>query len=81
MHVRKATAFTAEVRRGECQSKVWLKRFPQYDKPLGAPLGPATRAGWVYTRRFEHLDVRVDLERKQATLEWQASEAAAEKAR
>jgi hypothetical protein len=73
--------YSAEVRRGECDSKVWLKRFPPYDKPLGAPLGPATRAGKVYTRRFEHLDVRVDLERKQATLEWRTPEVAAEKAR
>jgi len=73
--------YSAEVRRGECQSKVWLKRFPQYDKPLGAPLGPATREGFVYTRRFEHLDVMVDLERKQATLEWRTPDAAAERAR
>ena len=67
------------MRRGECQSKVWLKRFPQYDKPLGAPLGPATREGFVYKRRFEHVDVMVDLERKHATLEWRTSDAAAER--
>lgn len=71
--------YSAEVRRGECQSKVWLKRFPQYDKPLGAPLGPATREGFVYKRRFEHVDVMVDLERKQATLEWRTPDAATER--
>ena len=71
--------YSAEVRRGECQSKVWLKRFSQYDKPLGAPLGPATREGFVYKRRFEHLDVMVDLERKQATLEWRTPDAATER--
>ena len=62
--------YSAELRRGECLSKVWLKRFPQYDKPLGAPLGPATRNGLVYTRRFKHVDVSVDLEKKQARLDW-----------
>lgn len=70
--------YSADLRRGECQSKVWLKRFPQYDKPLGAPLGPATREGFVYKRRFEHVDVMVDLERKQATLEWRTPDVAAE---
>lgn len=62
--------YAADLRRGECQSKVWLKRFPQYDKPLGPPLGPATRDGFVYARRFKHVDVWVDLEKKQARLDW-----------
>lgn len=39
-------------------------------RPLGAPLEPATRDGLVFTRRFEHVDVMVDLENKQAKLEW-----------
>jgi hypothetical protein len=68
--------YSADLRRGECESKVWLKRFPQYDKPLGAPLGPAIRDGLVYTRRFEHVDVMVDLEKKQATLDWRIPDAA-----
>ena len=62
--------YSAELHRGECQSKVWLKRFPQYDKPLGPPLGPATRNGFVYSRRFKHVNVLVDLEKKQARLDW-----------
>lgn len=62
--------YSADLHRGECRSKVWLRRFSQYDKPLGAPLGPASQEGFVYKRRFEHLDLLVDLERKQATLEW-----------
>ncbi len=69
--------YSADVRRGECQSKVWLQRFPHYDKPLGLPLGPATREGFVYTRRFEHVDVMVDLENKQAKLEWKSPDEAA----
>lgn len=68
--------YSADLRRGECESKVWLKRFPQYDKPLGAPLGPAIRDGLVYTRRFEHVDVMVDLKKKQATLDWRIPDAA-----
>ena len=62
--------YSADLHRGECQSKVWLKRFPQYDKPLGPPLGPATRNGFVYSRRFKHVNVLVDLEKKQARLDW-----------
>lgn len=73
--------YSADLRRGECESKVWLKRFPQYDRPLGAPRGPATRDGLVYMRRFEHVDVMVDLAKKQATLQWRPPGGAAERAR
>lgn len=62
--------YSANHVRGSCQSQVWLKRFPQYDRPLGQPLGPAKQDGFVYTRRFEHLDVTVDVERRRATLTW-----------
>lgn len=62
--------YSANRIRGTCQSKIWLKRFPQYDRPLGQPLGPAEQKGFVYTRQFEHLDVTVDVERRQATLAW-----------
>ena len=62
--------YSANHVRGSCQSQVWLKRFPQYDRPLGRPLGPAEQDGFVYTRRFEHLDVTVDVERRRATLTW-----------
>jgi hypothetical protein len=37
--------------------------FPQLQKPLGAPLGPATRVagpGWRYQRLFEHAVVNAD---------------------
>jgi len=73
--------YSADLHRGECQSKVWLKRFPQYDKPLGAPLGPATREGFVYKRRFEHVDVMVDLEQKRAALEWRTPDEVADSPR
>jgi len=44
--------------------------YPEYHKPLGRPLGPPARDGFVYTRRFEHLDVRVDIRNKTARLQW-----------
>jgi hypothetical protein len=30
-----------------------LAWYPEYDKPLGPPRGPARRDGWIYTRQFE----------------------------
>ena len=35
-----------------CQSGLWLKLLPEYKKPLGAPKGPATRDGYIYTRNL-----------------------------
>ena len=55
---------------GTCHSKVWLKSFPEYRKPLGKPLGPATKKGYVYTREFKHLSVSVDLQSQKAKLVW-----------
>ena len=52
------------------RSKTWLTRFPEYDRPLGPPKGPARRDGYVYTRQFEHLDVWVDIEAERARLSW-----------
>ena len=51
-------------------SAVWLKPFPQYEKPLGKPLGYAKREGYIYTREFEHLNVVLDIENKTATLNY-----------
>ena len=50
------------------ESAVWLKTFPQYEKPLGKPLGYAKREGYIYTRSFEHLDVFLDIKNKTAKL-------------
>lgn len=50
------------------KSTVWLKTFPQYEKPLGKPLSFAKREGYTYTREFEHLDVFLDIKNKTATL-------------
>ncbi|MFC2091069.1 putative glycoside hydrolase [Bacteroidota bacterium] len=52
-------------------SSVWLKRFPQYDKPLGPPKGPAEMNGYTYTREFEHCSVFLDIENKIGKIDWE----------
>jgi len=44
--------------------------YPEFDKKLGEPRGPATREGWTYRREFAHASVFVDLEAKKATIDW-----------
>jgi hypothetical protein len=50
------------------KSAIWLKTFPQYEKPLGKPLSFAKREGYIYTRAFEHVDVWLDIKNKTAKL-------------
>ena len=55
--------------------------YPDLQKPLGAPAGPAARvpggSGWVYTRTFDHAVVTVDLSNwRGATIAWQQDGAA-----
>jgi len=51
-------------------SSVWLKRFPEFDKPLGPPQGPAVQDGYTYTREFESARVFLDIEKKEAKITW-----------
>ena len=51
-------------------SSVWLKHFPEYKKPLGAPEGPAKKEGYTYTREFKHASVWLDIEQEKAKIEW-----------
>ncbi|WP_297028953.1 putative glycoside hydrolase [Thermogutta sp.] len=44
--------------------------YPEFDKPLGPPKGPAQRSGWIFRREFEHASVFVDLEHKVARIDW-----------
>ena len=44
--------------------------YEEYHKPLGRPSGPAEKDGYVYTRRYKHLDVRVDIQEKEAVFSW-----------
>ncbi len=43
---------------------------PGFNRPLGRPLGDPVKNGYVYTRSFEHVDVRVDVSTQQAVLTW-----------
>lgn len=49
-----------------------LIEYPEFGRRLGAPEGNARRIGesWVFTRRFEHALVRVDLEQREANIVW-----------
>ena len=55
------------------RSAVWLKRFPEYDKPLGPPKGPATQERYTYTREFEYASVFLDIENEEAKITWKES--------
>ena len=55
---------------GKSQSKLWLQTFPEYDRPLGAPKGPAVKDGLRYTREFEGVSVSLDLESMKGELIW-----------
>jgi hypothetical protein len=52
-------------------SWVWdVSWLPEFNRPLGAPHGNPVKDGFVYTRSYEHVDVRVDLETKEVVLAW-----------
>jgi hypothetical protein len=48
----------------------WMRWFPEYDKPLGPPKGPAVRDGLVYTRSFDHADVWLDIGKREGKIAW-----------
>jgi hypothetical protein len=39
-------------------------------RPIGPPLGPPRKNGYEYTRSFEHVDVRLNVETNEARLQW-----------
>lgn len=50
-----------------------LVTYPALTKPVGKPLGEFTRLdpnGWQFSRDFEHVRVRVDLEQRTGHLDW-----------
>lgn len=51
-------------------SSVWMRHPPEFDRPLGAPQGPAVREGSVYTRDFAHASVRLDLDTQTGNIDW-----------
>ncbi|MBK1855851.1 hypothetical protein JO972_12845 [Verrucomicrobiaceae bacterium 5K15] len=52
------------------RSRLWMKDYPEYSYPLGAPKGPAQRDGYSYRRDFEHASVTVDIESETAEILW-----------
>ena len=48
----------------------WETWWPEYDKPLGKPLGPFKREGFKFSRSFEHLDVTLDCDGFATTFDW-----------
>ncbi|MDP4583169.1 MAG: putative glycoside hydrolase family 15 protein [Verrucomicrobiales bacterium] len=51
-------------------SKTWMTHPSDYDRPLGAPKGPAVRDGYKFTREFAHASVRLDLEKETGEIVW-----------
>ena len=52
-----------------------LADYPQFRKPLGRPKRDAHQeAKWIFRREFEHARVRVDLEKREGRIEWNADE-------
>ncbi len=50
-----------------------LVDYPEFKKPLGPPKGPYTRTtpdGWEFTRKFEHAEVWVNTETREAKITW-----------
>ena len=56
-------------------SKTWMTHPPEYDRPLGAPKGPAVRSGYTYTREFTHASVELDIEKQSGVIVWKAAKA------
>ncbi len=50
-----------------------LEWYPEFDKPLGEPLGDMLRDGWTLSRKFKHASVWVNLETREADIQWHSS--------
>ena len=49
----------------------WETWWPEYDRPLGKPLGPFEREGkYKFSREFEHLSVKLDCDGLATSFEW-----------
>jgi len=49
-----------------------LDWYPEFDKPLGEPLGDMVKDGWEISREFKHASVWVNLETKEANIKWKS---------
>ena len=52
------------------KDKHWMRWFPEYDQPLGKPLGPAKKNGFRYFRKFAHAAVTLDIKKRTAEILW-----------
>lgn len=48
-----------------------LDWYPEFDRPLGKPIHDMVIDGWELTRKYEHASVWVNLETKEAKIEWE----------
>lgn len=44
--------------------------YPEFDQALGPPKGKAIQEGWTFRREFEHASVFVDLNTRNAKIDW-----------
>ncbi len=52
-------------------SRLWFPEYPEFDRPLGEPAGPAVKTGpYSYEREFKHVRVTLDLKARRAGIEW-----------
>jgi len=50
---------------------IWDTSYiPEFNRPLGTPLGDPVKDGYIFTRSYEYVDVWVDVESQQAVLTW-----------
>jgi len=47
-----------------------LRWYPEFNRRLGEPLGPARNEGYQYWREYEFVSVYVDVENKQSRIDW-----------
>ena len=58
-----------------------LVDYPEFKRPLGNPKGNRVRKsaeGWIFTREFEHASVWLDLDKRQAKIDWHEKPVAGE---
>ena len=56
------------------ENRRWMRWFPEYDRPLGPPNGPATKDGFRYTRTFKHASVTLDIKNRTAGIHWRTAQ-------
>ncbi len=44
--------------------------IPELNRPLGEPLGPPAKEGYIFTRSFEYVDVWLNMETEECKLTW-----------